>query len=87
MSLGLGIHPLAVEICLRRIQCDGYGTDYGIREAAYGMYDGLTREEAFEQVFRPLHSYVDGIVLPSEKERWTNVVERFREVAWWIYPN
>jgi hypothetical protein len=51
------------------------------------MYDGLNREEAFEQVFKPLHSYVDGIVLPSEKERWTNVLERFREVAWWIYPN
>jgi hypothetical protein len=87
MSLGLGIHPLAAQICVLRIQCGGYGTDYGIREAAYIMYDGLNQVEALEQVFRPLYEYVDGIVLPSEKQRWTNVLERFREVAWWIYPN
>jgi len=87
MSLGLGVPAITRDIYLEWILSGKYGTDEGLYEVAYSMYNGLTREEAFEQVFKPLHSYVDDIVLPSEKKGWTNVLERFREVAWWIYPN
>jgi hypothetical protein len=88
MSLGLGANPVAIDICIERLfYLGGYNTNESIYHAAYTMYNGLTQEQAFEQLFQPLEIYVNGLVLPSEKEEWTTVLNIFREVAWQVFPN